>query len=346
MAYTLPDPSSGNSAMRPKNRAWGFSRNGRALPLENRRRCPKPRRKSRPTPTIFTPGIPQWPSRDPIEDEGGVNLYGFVGNDGLDWVDDTGLEPKSITITGNLGGSSPGDKDFTWTQDSTEQIDKTLTPNARASFQIDFKITERGCVINVVAHVRFEKTAYPRSIISKRLKGYRDTNDEELKKAVDMFNEGISDRWNNKFKVCCTRLSGVVTETGATAAVTTPGKCCCDVRFSVAHDPRGYRVGVINADQDWSNENNWVANVNPKRVGGHEFGHLLGNIDEYGKARQAHDVGNPKKKYGPGIPQDPGSNVMSDANGPMLERHLWRVMEEINGSSSAKGCKLKAVGAP
>jgi proteasome lid subunit RPN8/RPN11 len=34
-----------------------------------------------------TPGIPQWPSRDPIEEEGGVNLYGFVGNDAVDWVD-------------------------------------------------------------------------------------------------------------------------------------------------------------------------------------------------------------------------------------------------------------------
>ena len=91
MAYTLPDPSSGNSAMRPKNRAWGFSRNGRALPLENRRRCPKPRRKSRPTPTIFTPGIPQWPSRDPIGENGGLNLYGFVGNDALDRADLFGL---------------------------------------------------------------------------------------------------------------------------------------------------------------------------------------------------------------------------------------------------------------
>ncbi|MEI7911438.1 MAG: hypothetical protein WCK77_17535 [Verrucomicrobiota bacterium] len=32
-------------------------------------------------------GIPYWPSRDPIEEEGGMNLYGFVGNDGVDRVD-------------------------------------------------------------------------------------------------------------------------------------------------------------------------------------------------------------------------------------------------------------------
>ena len=28
-------------------------------------------------------GIPCWPSRDPIEESGGVNLYGFVGNNGV-----------------------------------------------------------------------------------------------------------------------------------------------------------------------------------------------------------------------------------------------------------------------
>jgi hypothetical protein len=94
MAYNLTARASGKSAMRPKNRAWGFSRNGRALPLENRRRCPKPRRKSRPTPTIFTPGIPQWPSRDPLGESGGVNLYGFVGNDGVDRLDNLGLMKK------------------------------------------------------------------------------------------------------------------------------------------------------------------------------------------------------------------------------------------------------------
>ncbi|WP_144686707.1 RHS repeat domain-containing protein [Desulfobotulus alkaliphilus] len=33
----------------------------------------------------------RWISRDPIEEEGGINLYGFVGNDGLNWVDLLGL---------------------------------------------------------------------------------------------------------------------------------------------------------------------------------------------------------------------------------------------------------------
>ena len=37
-------------------------------------------------------GIPYWPSRDPIGEKGGMNLYGFVGNDGIDWVDVLGLD--------------------------------------------------------------------------------------------------------------------------------------------------------------------------------------------------------------------------------------------------------------
>lgn len=29
-------------------------------------------------------GVGLWPSRDPIGERGGVNLYGFVGNDGVE----------------------------------------------------------------------------------------------------------------------------------------------------------------------------------------------------------------------------------------------------------------------
>jgi hypothetical protein len=91
MAYNLTARASGKSAMRPKNRVWGFSGNGRDWPLDNRRQRPEPHRKSRPTATIFTPGIPQWPSRDPIEESGGVNLFGFLGNSPLSDTDVSGL---------------------------------------------------------------------------------------------------------------------------------------------------------------------------------------------------------------------------------------------------------------
>jgi len=39
------------------------------------------------------PGVPHWPSRDPIGERGGVNLYGFVGNDGVNRADFLGWNP-------------------------------------------------------------------------------------------------------------------------------------------------------------------------------------------------------------------------------------------------------------
>ena len=39
----------------------------------------------------YDPLTGRWPSRDPIEEEGGVNLYGFVGNDGISGVDILGM---------------------------------------------------------------------------------------------------------------------------------------------------------------------------------------------------------------------------------------------------------------
>jgi uncharacterized protein RhaS with RHS repeats len=40
----------------------------------------------------YDPKTGRWPSRDPIEEEGGVNLYGFIGNDGVNESDVLGLK--------------------------------------------------------------------------------------------------------------------------------------------------------------------------------------------------------------------------------------------------------------
>jgi RHS repeat-associated protein len=39
----------------------------------------------------YNPALARWLSRDPIEDLGGVNLYAYVGNDPVNWVDPLGL---------------------------------------------------------------------------------------------------------------------------------------------------------------------------------------------------------------------------------------------------------------
>jgi uncharacterized protein RhaS with RHS repeats len=54
----------------------------------------------------YDPKTGRWPSRDPIEEEGGVNLYGFVGNDGVNQTDILGQMslPKIITSPFNFTG--------------------------------------------------------------------------------------------------------------------------------------------------------------------------------------------------------------------------------------------------
>ena len=44
--------------------------------------------------------VGRWLSRDPIEEEGGYNLYNFIGNDGINFWDKLGLEILSFSERG------------------------------------------------------------------------------------------------------------------------------------------------------------------------------------------------------------------------------------------------------
>lgn len=41
--------------------------------------------------TATASGLPVWPSRDPIGENGGVNIYGFVGNNSIQYIDNFGM---------------------------------------------------------------------------------------------------------------------------------------------------------------------------------------------------------------------------------------------------------------
>jgi RHS repeat-associated protein len=56
------------------------------------------------------PATGRWPSRDPIEENGGYNLYGFVGNDGVNGIDELGLALYSFDGTANV----PDDNTNVW----------------------------------------------------------------------------------------------------------------------------------------------------------------------------------------------------------------------------------------
>ena len=96
MAYTLTARAPGASNLTAKNRVWDFFEYPNKPRPANRRNPQQPRRKIRPTATKTASGIPYWPSRDPIGEQGGMNLYGFVGNDGISMID----------LLGNTSGST------------------------------------------------------------------------------------------------------------------------------------------------------------------------------------------------------------------------------------------------
>ena len=103
MGYALSKPPLGDKHPTRKNRVWRFSGESNKTRPVNSLRSPEPRRENRPSATktvlgvryygyrYYDPVTGRWPSRDPIEERGGVNLYGFVGNDGLNRNDYLGL---------------------------------------------------------------------------------------------------------------------------------------------------------------------------------------------------------------------------------------------------------------
>jgi len=91
MAYSLQKTASLTCDPTAKNRVWDFFDEPTKPRPANRPRTQQPRRENRPCSYKTASGRPYWPSRDPIEERGGVNLYGFVGNNGVNKWDRLGL---------------------------------------------------------------------------------------------------------------------------------------------------------------------------------------------------------------------------------------------------------------
>jgi uncharacterized protein RhaS with RHS repeats len=88
----------------------------------------------------YDPLTGRWPSRDPIEEQGGLNLYGFVGNDGIGQLDMLGFYPFDF-----IKPPKPAFKlEFV-----SYELDNLLKCGAhkwRGVFELD-KITQRGGVV-------------------------------------------------------------------------------------------------------------------------------------------------------------------------------------------------------
>ncbi len=94
----------------------------------------------------YDPATGRWPSRDPIGEEGGVNLYGFVGNDPINFIDYIGLQ---ITVTPQNGPTNPRRDSQTGRyaskKDLIDQVSKNLEAKPEGPGQkpkIDTKIAK------------------------------------------------------------------------------------------------------------------------------------------------------------------------------------------------------------
>ena len=91
MGFSLRSPAPEKCDPTAKNRVWGFFGESPETSRQNSPQSLQPRRANRPTTTKIASGRTHWPSRDPIEERGGINLYGMVGNDAMGNVDILGL---------------------------------------------------------------------------------------------------------------------------------------------------------------------------------------------------------------------------------------------------------------
>jgi hypothetical protein len=109
-------------------------------------------------------GIPYWPARDPIEEEGGLNLYGFLWNEPMGWIDLWGREP--IRPSANDGWEL--DDDNRWSMPSDIFYEKYMTERERkvGDKKVDViednqkghkRWYEFGCI--GVTHCMLEKTS-------------------------------------------------------------------------------------------------------------------------------------------------------------------------------------------
>jgi len=96
-----------NSTPREKTASGDFFQNPNESRLENRPQPLKTQQGTRAYSYKIVSGRPVWPSRDPIEEEGGINLYGFVYNNTNYWIDVLGGKPTKIGPgTGGTGGTN------------------------------------------------------------------------------------------------------------------------------------------------------------------------------------------------------------------------------------------------
>jgi len=282
----------------------------------------------------------RWPSRDAIEERGGVNLYGFVQNAPLSGIDLIGLE---ILTPKYLIGSVSECYTFTHNDVSTEIVDgkevevsgPETIPDGQTRFSAYSSISsETGCTITIEIRVNLKggsnKLLSPYYLYS----GYAAKTDAEAAGYLDVFNKGIDERWNNLFRVKVGKMFyQKISKNNALSTHPAPDKYCdCALVIKLVQEDAGPRVGIFTAPWEISEQWNWNVghpNKDPGQVAAHEVGHYLGNVEDYGVSKGAKISGR-SKPYGSGVGTPDTGSVMGRNVGKAKERHFWRIVELLS----------------
>ena len=159
----------------------------------------------------YSPVVERWLSRDPIGEEGGLNLYGFVSNNSISWIDELGLLPSpGVGDQINPFGWRGSDKK-NYTEWFENRFPKTC---AGAKQLLGKRIIERTCS---------KRSSHPTSIfpiidrqgqvdVYNNMKRYGDKPQGIWERYVKIGNfviqaEHISIIWDNE---CCFRYTATV----------------------------------------------------------------------------------------------------------------------------------------
>jgi RHS repeat-associated protein len=291
----------------------------------------------------YIPKLGRWTSRDPIEEEGGINVYEFVDESPLNYVDVLGLEEQPILSVG-ADTTVP----YTFEIGGVERDGITR-------FFIESKITSQGCVMKIVIPVVLNSEVtnpvggdLQGDGIEDR-KGYKSLTIEQQRNKIGEVNKMINSVWGG-YKVCCDSITGsqgYQTKTVVRSNLQQSKYCCCKLEIEVREVAGGLKISMFENPQNIkSDQQNWnIGNVkgcNTANIVAHEIGHSLGNVDEHSGATPSWRTGQKGKQYGADVITE-NKNIMGLTfnTGKPSERHFEKVMGAINTSNQWKGCKLE-----
>jgi hypothetical protein len=96
MGFSLTSPAPEKCDPTAENRVWGFFGDAQEMHRGNHPQSLQPRQGNRPSLTRIVSGRTYWPSRDPIGERGGINLYGFVDNNPRMFIDNLGMQTMGV----------------------------------------------------------------------------------------------------------------------------------------------------------------------------------------------------------------------------------------------------------